>query len=431
MVTMSSRKSAGLDGRTLLVFITCFLFACGLFYSSNLQSRDMDIIAESIAVIPTATHWEHLEEQMQKLDPEKAQRWKAFLKGEASSSAVTTEKSVASSEASVYDLQEQLAEANSKLVRDWRQKFEAAAALENKEEHRRQTETLATDAFPVATLRKCQYVFLDFGANIGDSLVKLIDSSMPEYDSGVVEDGTKIHHILNTTTGSMGPTFYDHMKRNPNKWILPKWVNQNIEAYNKERKVKGNRDPVQPEDYCYYGVEGNPVFTSRLRREEIQVMNMIPRPVRHLHFLTEHVGAGKDGPTTLFLDTVNGKDNFWGSSILQSHVDVVKSGGNTGTPVMGITLTKLLKDTVLPGGHVMIKIDIEGGEYQLLEEAIDTDIFCKLIKKDDVKIDLLNEPHGANIVGSEEPGQRWKDIGGQNKIRNCGVGYNWKNRQFR
>ena len=78
----------------------------------------------------------------------------------------------------------------------------------------------------------------------------------------------------------------------------------------------------------------------------------------------------------------------------------------------------------------MIKIDIEGGEYQLLEEVINSTILCKLTKEQDVRIDMLNEPHNAKIVGSAEPGNRWKAIQGETRIKQCGVGYGWGGRQF-
>lgn len=406
-----------------------------VMYSNN-STNLCDI--SGLIVAPTTetaeiTTMEQIEEKMQKIDPVKAERWRKFLESDGQP---PVQKQVAQQEAppsgsskTIQEIEDDRAAINSKQVREWRSKFNDAAALTDEEAHRREAKKYAEHAYQIANLRKCKYVFLDFGSNVGDSLLKVIDSFIPEFDSGI-ENGKKIHHIVNTTTGNIGPGVYDHFKRNLNKWILPKWVKQKVEDYNSFSKKKHKSDPVYPEDYCFYGVEGNPHFTPWLRREEIQVMNMIPRPIRHAHFLTDHVGAGKDGPTTLYLDTVNKKDNFWGSSIIASHVDVVASGGNTGTPVTGITLTSLIEQTVAPGGHVMIKIDIEGGEYPLLEEAINSKILCKLTKDMGVKVDMLNERHNAKVVGSEEPGERWKAIDGDNAIKRCGVGYGW-GRNFR
>ena len=126
----------------------------------------------------------------------------------------------------------------------------------------------------------------------------------------------------------------------------------------------------ETEDSCYYQVGRNPHFTALLKTTEGNVMSMRPRPVRYFHFLTETVGTNRDGPTQLFLDTVNPKENFWGLSVMDTHRDVLASR-KTGVPVMGVTLTSMLQKAVKPGGHVIVKIDIEGAEYLLLEEAID------------------------------------------------------------
>jgi hypothetical protein len=84
--------------------------------------------------------------------------------------------------------------------------------------------------------------------------------------------------------------------------------------------------------------------------------------------------------------------NFFRSSILSSHADVKRSskktGELTGVSVMGVTLATLLKKTVESGGHVMIKIDIEGAEYELLEEAVNSNIFCNLVQEMGVRVDI-------------------------------------------
>jgi hypothetical protein len=414
------------------------LFALARFQT---QFANLDSVVPDNAATPP-TNWEQLEEHMKRLDPAKASRWKEFLKEDPKRNVieivdVSKQPAALSSatELSFDVLDDQRAQFNSRLVREWRHNFQQAAGLPDGDEHRARANKYAESGYRVSNLRKCKHVFIDFGSNIGDSLLKMIDSFFPEFDSGKyrVKEGQprKRYHSLNITTGNIGPTFYDGYRGNPIKWILPKWVNSKISDYNTHNKKQNNGKPeVFPEDYCFYGIEGNPHFTSLLREHEIQVMNMIPRPVRHAHFLTGHVGCSIDGPTTLYLDTKNVKENFWGSSIIKSHIDVVQSEGDTAVPVMGITLTKLLEQTVLPGGHVMIKIDIEGGEYQLLEEAINSTILCKLIKEQDVRIDMLNEPHDAKIVGSAEPGNRWKAVQGEKMIKQCGVGYGWGGRQF-
>lgn len=301
-------------------------------------------------------------------------------------------------------LDNQRAELNAGLMRAWRKNVATG---------RSQVPVQMATSSPV---QRCKHVFLDLGSNVGDALHKVIDSFLPAFNDK--------QYIFNTTTGEIGPNFYGASTLN--FWTLPGWVKEQITAYNRQSK---QQDPVYPEDYCFYGVEGNPYFTSMLREQEIQVLNMIPRPVRHVHFLTEHVGSARDGPTTLFLDTNNrGSRNFVGSSILSSHVDVTKgdkkNGELIGVSVMGVTLTTLLEKTVAPGGHVMIKIDIEGAEYELLEEAVKSDIFCKLVQDMGVRVDIISEFHDDGTIGSTEPRQRWEQvIQGEQAIHNCGVNY--------
>jgi hypothetical protein len=60
-----------------------------------------------------------------------------------------------------------------------------------------------------------------------------------------------------------------------------------------------------PEDYCYYGAEGNPVFTDRSARLLDMDAPILDR-LQHMHFFTTSVGAGEDGMTKfLYLDTIN------------------------------------------------------------------------------------------------------------------------------
>lgn len=54
-------------------------------------------------------------------------------------------------------------------------------------------------------------------------------------------------------------------------------------------------------------------------------MHPVVRLIDHMHYITESVGAGTDGPMKLYLDTVNTEVNVWGSSILPSHQDVLRS----------------------------------------------------------------------------------------------------------
>jgi len=283
-------------------------------------------------------------------------------------------------------------------------------------------------------LRPCKYTILDFGANVGDSLGKLIDSRIVDLCPA---KGFSKHPKLNLETLQYGNSSF-HEKPN----ALVKTSRSILEQLGR-----------YPEEYCYVGVEGNPHFTQRLQALEARVVayhnadtdtanssgEQRNRPLRSVHFLTETVGAGENGPTTLYLDTVNAKHNFWGSSILETHQDVQKSvivtqdAGDTSTttnhqpplplaaPVQGITLSTLLEKTVLPekGSHVMIKMDIEGGEYSVLEEAYQSGSLCSLTKAG-VIVHLLLETHRPDVLGMKDFDlQHWRHV--KNTLTDCGV----------
>tara|TARA_B110000971_G_scaffold127165_1_gene130103 strand:- start:400 stop:615 length:216 start_codon:yes stop_codon:yes gene_type:complete len=59
-------------------------------------------------------------------------------------------------------------------------------------------------------------------------------------------------------------------------------------------------------------------------------------------FFTETVGAGVDGDLSLFLDTINEEQHFWGSSIVSSHKDSQASGG-VSVPVTAVTMSTIFK----------------------------------------------------------------------------------------
>lgn len=241
-------------------------------------------------------------------------------------------------------------------------------------------------AYSPLPIEPCTNVFLDFGANVGDSLGKLIDAGIE-----ACPDKEILGARLNIDDSIIKPVSNKRKLHN----TLIRWVRARM------AEVSGAR---QPEDYCYFGIEGNPAFTERLKQTEARIMTSQPRPVRRAHFFTEHVGTPTDGPTVLYLDTINAKHNFWGSSIYAEHKDVKNSatdGQLVEAPVMGISLEKLLRQTthVTEGSHVMVKMDIEGAEYPLLNAAFDSGVLCDFVNKG-VQLDILVEVHGRNIMGA-------------------------------
>jgi Methyltransferase FkbM domain len=318
--------------------------------------------------------------------------------------------------------------ANAKSIKLWRQNLRDQC----------QAATSETDMVPIATnqisgfsmpelripqprnekaVRFCRHVVMDFGANIGDTSGHLVDSGMISCDRKV---------DLNSATLS------SHFNIETKKFELVQRRNKLTE--NLERLLTEQESGRGPEDYCYYGIEGNPHFTERLQAIEDHVMAIRPRPVQHMHFFTESVGAGEDGMTKLYLDTVNEKQNFWGSSIFKDHQDVRKSADGkdvelVAVPVMGYTIGKLMRMTLKAfdpkasaadrkGSHLLLKVDIEGGEYPLLHQAVEDGTLCEFVKMGNTA-DLFIEFHSAKVTGKHDFVGKTKEM--KDVLSGCGV----------
>ena len=164
---------------------------------------------------------------------------------------------------------------------------------------------------PVATDRRkyeyCRYAFIDLGTNIGDSIGYFVDSALdvcsPLWSKKYRRtrfDKTFPHPHLHVSDLKIYGKGYG---TNPLLGLMQKYMSMD--------------PPMFPEDTCVYGMEGNPTFTDRLKKLENYIMDMKPRPVRHLHIHTESVVTEVDGPTKLYLDKTSVNDNVsqWGNSV--------------------------------------------------------------------------------------------------------------------
>jgi hypothetical protein len=175
---------------------------------------------------------------------------------------------------------------NAEQVKEWRQSvrdlctkaksIEDVKAIEQKQ---MAAFLLPTEPKPLprddSSVKLCRNVFLDFGANVGDSSSHLINSGMVSCDRKSDLQTETMPYDFKVATH----TFEFASRRNAMVGELVKLLEE------RTKDANGSAQQLGPEDYCYYGIEGNPTFTKRLQGIEGVVMAMQPRPVEHLHFL--------------------------------------------------------------------------------------------------------------------------------------------------
>jgi len=72
-----------------------------------------------------------------------------------------------------------------------------------------------------------------------------------------------------------------------------------------------------------------------------------------------------DEPVVFYLDTINDEHDFWGSSMYESASDVQNSG-KVSVKLNGIDISSFILRNFLPRDYVLIKMDIEGAEYDII-----------------------------------------------------------------
>eukprot|EP00026_Physarum_polycephalum_P009906 Phypoly_transcript_10044.p1 GENE.Phypoly_transcript_10044~~Phypoly_transcript_10044.p1 ORF type:complete len:296 (+),score=35.91 Phypoly_transcript_10044:447-1334(+) len=113
--------------------------------------------------------------------------------------------------------------------------------------------------------------------------------------------------------------------------------------------------------------EVHPVFTEKLYKIKEQVENLdvgtYGGPFHVLLYNNTAIGT-IDGTVDIYLDTRS--KEVWGSSILKEHPDT--NGTMIKVPVKN--LNRLIMDNYRIDDHVIVKMDIEGAEFELLEDLL-------------------------------------------------------------
>jgi FkbM family methyltransferase len=105
-------------------------------------------------------------------------------------------------------------------------------------------------------------------------------------------------------------------------------------------------------------VEANPRFNKQLDEESKRYPGLVKVMSQTAAYMCE-------GQTNFFLDTKDVRENFWGSSLSAVHPDVVKSGKQK-VKVALSNLNRILTEHTIPGDWVIVKMDIEGAEWDIV-----------------------------------------------------------------
>ncbi|KAF9974151.1 hypothetical protein BGZ73_002489 [Actinomortierella ambigua] len=165
-----------------------------------------------------------------------------------------------------------------------------------------------------------------------------------------------------------------------------------MEAFLKKPNAKFQYDYPKPswanyEDAEIFLFEANPVFNAQL----VQAKQRADEEGIKVEIFPSTVVDVKDGIRTFFLDTVNGAHDYWGSSIYATHPDAVRSQSK-GTDLTSVNIATWLLRNTLPRDFVVVKMDIEGAEYEVIPHLADNQAWAVIDH-------LLVEWHGANVGG--------------------------------
>mmetsp|Transcript_25889 Transcript_25889/g.59763 ORF Transcript_25889/g.59763 Transcript_25889/m.59763 type:complete len:498 (-) Transcript_25889:53-1546(-) len=105
-------------------------------------------------------------------------------------------------------------------------------------------------------------------------------------------------------------------------------------------------------------VEANPRFNKDLADIASQYQGLVDSKSGTAAYMCE-------AQTSFFVDTVNTEHNYWGSSMSSNHPDAQKSGLQQ-VVVNTMNLNRYLYENTIPGDWVMVKMDIEGAEWEVI-----------------------------------------------------------------
>lgn len=151
-----------------------------------------------------------------------------------------------------------------------------------------------------------------------------------------------------------------------------------------------------------HAFEANPALTDVL----VEALDVVTGEHK-INLYTETAAWTYDGTIDFYLDTINENRHFWGSSLKADHPDVIKSGSQK-KEVKCRDIASMIQE-YSPDDFVLVKMDVEGAEYELILDFLKKDVF-KLIDKMAVEFHADQNPYQnsqdllidiVNILGTD------------------------------
>lgn len=105
-------------------------------------------------------------------------------------------------------------------------------------------------------------------------------------------------------------------------------------------------------------VEANPHFDAKLKAVEAASGGQVQALNSHAAYMCE-------AQTTFYIDKVNHANNYWGSSMSENHADV-QASGKVKVTVPTVNVLRMIYESTIPSDYVILKMDIEGAEWDIL-----------------------------------------------------------------
>jgi hypothetical protein len=146
--------------------------------------------------------------------------------------------------------------------------------------------------------QSCKAVFIDLGTNRGDSIAYALDAALDVCTPLWIQANpeSRLDFRFNKTFP------HPHLDVGGDTVQILSQGSKPIGLL-KRLQEEATMVGIPFDEWCVYGMEGNPYFTPQLQNVQDFVNALSPRPLKQLHIYTESVISDHDEPTNLYVDT--------------------------------------------------------------------------------------------------------------------------------